>query len=105
MTTNVPFELPPVILDSAKIADGLARESINPQDVREDEQVSNALKTGQIDVAFLRGAAGQAFNAAYTEPTEESSAIAFDRHFNPYLKKDSTYFGAVNKFISCVEKN
>ena len=73
MTTNVPFDLPPVILDSAKLADGLARESINPKDVREDELVSEALRNGQIDTAFLRGAAGQAFYAAYTAPTEESS--------------------------------
>ena len=58
MTTNVPFELPPVVLDSAKIADGLARESINPQDVRESPEVSEALRNGQIDVAFMRGAAG-----------------------------------------------
>ena len=73
--------------------------------MREDPQVSEALRNGQIDTAFLRGAAGQAFYAAHTAPSEESSAIAFDRHFNPFLKKDSSYFGAVSNFLGCVERN
>ena len=42
---------------------------------------------------------------AAVAPTDDSSSIAFERHFNPLLKKDSSYFGAVGDLISCVERN
>ena len=42
---------------------------------------------------------------AATAPTDESSSIAFERHFNPLLKQDSDYFNAVGNLISCVERN
>ena len=53
----------------------------------------------------MRGVRGTAFYNAYTEPTEESSPIAFERHFNPMMKHDSAYFGAVDKLVKCVEHN
>ena len=42
---------------------------------------------------------------AYTAPTEDSSPIAFERHFNPKLRFDSEYFNKVNAMIKCVENN
>ena len=53
----------------------------------------------------MRGAAGLAFYNSYSAPTEDSSAIAFERNFNPDMKHDSAYFGALSSFLSCVEKN
>ena len=46
MTTNVPHSVPGVIFDSSKIADGFARKSINPEDVRNDPIVNEALQNG-----------------------------------------------------------
>ena len=43
MTTNTPSNIPSVIFDSSKIADGFARKSINPEDVRNDPVVNEAL--------------------------------------------------------------
>ena len=42
---------------------------------------------------------------ALTAPTEESSEIAFEKHFNPALKYDSQYYKSLNSLIKCVEKN
>ena len=42
---------------------------------------------------------------AVVAPTDESSSIAFERHFNPLLKTDSSYFNAVGDLLSCVENN
>ena len=53
----------------------------------------------------MRGAAGLPFYVTHTAPTDESSPIAFERHFNPDLKHDSEYFKSLNKFIGCVERN
>ena len=48
---------------------------------------------------------GLPFYCVYTEPTEDSSSIAFERHFNPSLKYDSEYFGNLSQMIACVERN
>ena len=40
-----------------------------------------------------------------TQPQEDSSPIAFERNFNPMLKKDSEYFRTLGNVISCVERN
>jgi hypothetical protein len=58
-----------------------------------------------MSIEFLRGVNGLPFYMAHTAPTEDSSAIAFERNFNPMLKHDSTYFGKLNEVISCVESN
>ncbi len=42
---------------------------------------------------------------ALTAPSEESSEIAFEKHFNPALKYDSQYYKSLNSLIKCVEKN
>ena len=99
MTTNTPSNVPQVIFDSAKIADGFARKSINPEDVRNDPIVNEALQNGQIDKDFLRGPAGIGLYSAHTQPSEDSSNIAFERHFSPYLARDSDYFGSVKGML------
>ena len=42
---------------------------------------------------------------AKVAPTDESSGIAFERNFNPMLKRDSAYYGKLGDMISCVEQN
>ena len=61
------------------------------------------MQNGEVPAKFLRTFAGLPFYMAHTKPTEESSPIAFDRHFNPSLKSDSEYFANVNKLLTCVE--
>ena len=58
-----------------------------------------------MSIEFLRGVNGLPFYMAHTAPTEDSSAIAFERNFNPDLRHDSEYFNNLNKFIGCVERN
>ncbi len=53
----------------------------------------------------MRSAVGLAFYSVHNAPTEDSSSIAFERHFTPQLKVDSYYFGSVNNLIKCVERN
>ena len=48
---------------------------------------------------------GLPFYLAYTAPTDESSPIAFERHFNPALKFDSDYHKNLSQMIECVDKN
>lgn len=71
--------------------------------VRTDSVVQEALANKEFNTTFLRGANGLAFYMAHTEPSDESSAIAFERNFNPMLKHDSEYFNKLGNFISCVE--
>ena len=99
MTTNIPQGVPGQIFDSAKIADGFARKSINPEDVRNDPIVNEALQNGQIDKEFLRGPAGIGLYSAHTQPSEDSSNIAFERNFSPYLARDSDYYGNVKGML------
>ena len=61
------------------------------------------MQNGEVSNAFLRTFAGLPFYMAHTKPKEDSSAVAFDRHFNPSLKHDSDYFRSVNKLLTCVE--
>ena len=64
-----------------------------------------ALANGDVSEKFMNTVWGLPFYMAYTAPTEESSSIAFERHFNPRLKQDSSYFNTVANVIKCVEKN
>ena len=105
MSANVPLGVPEVLFDSEKISNDYALRQLTPKTIREDPMAQEALQTGQVKKEFLRGVSGLAFYMGHTAPTEESSPIAFERHFNPMLKRDSDYFGTVDKFLSCVEKN
>ena len=55
--------------------------------------------------SFLRGKYGMPFYTSTTAPTSESSPIAFEKNFNPMMKKDSAYFHSLSQAIGCVEKN
>merc|ERR1712146_222416 len=48
---------------------------------------------------------GYPFYVSKVCPQEDSSNIAFERHFNPSLKHDSEYFNKLSKLLSCVDKN
>ena len=63
------------------------------------------MQNGGFTNSFLRGVNGLAFYMAHTAPTDESSAIAFERNFNPMLKYDSEYFKNLNEVLACVESN
>ena len=85
--------------------DAIMRGNLTPEMVRSDEIAQKALAKGHLDNKFMRSLRGLPFYMSYTAPTEESSAIAFERHFNPQLKHDSEYFKQLNEVLSCVERN
>ena len=105
MASNVPIGFPEAIYDSKLIADAFARQAVTPEMVRGCPTVTQALQNGEFDNQFMRGLSGLPFYMAHTAPSDESSAIAFDRHFNPQLKHDSEYFRNLNAVLSCVERN
>ena len=63
------------------------------------------MQNGEVSEAYMRSMRGLPFYMSHTAPAEDSSAIAFDKHFNPSLKHDSQYFNEVNSLLSCVERN
>ena len=104
-TTRSFSEIPDIIFDSEIISKALNSHSLTPEVIRSDEQAVQALRNGEISQKFLYTFAGLPFYMALTAPTEESSEIAFEKHFNPSLKYDSEYFRNLNTLIKCVEKN
>ena len=64
-----------------------------------------AMANGEVSKTFMNSILGLPFYVAHTAPTEESSAIAFERNFNPSLKYDSDYHRNLSAMIECVEKN
>ena len=105
MATNVPLGFPEAIFDSKIISDAYARQAVTPALVRDCPIVQEAMQSGGFSNSFLRGANGLAFYMAHTAPSDESSAIAFEKNFNPMLKHDSEYFKNLSAVISCVERN
>ena len=105
MASNVPLGFPEAIFDSKIISDAYARQTVTPELVRNCPIVTESMQKGEFSNAFLRGANGMAFYMAHTAPSEESSAISFERHFNPHLKHDSEYFKNLNEVLTCVERN
>ena len=73
--------------------------------IRSEPAMMEAIANGEVSKNFLNSILGLPFYMAYTAPTEESSPIAFERHFNPSLKYDSEYYKNLNAMIVCVEKN
>ena len=105
MATNVPLGFPEAIFDSKTISDAYARQQVTPELVRDCPTVTEAMQNGEFSNGFMRGVNGLAFYMAHTAPTDESSAIAFERNFNPHLKHDSYYFKNLDAVLSCVERN
>ena len=104
MATNVPFSDPQILYESKELAQAFGQKLLKPEALRNNEALQE-IREGKVSTEFLRGVRGIAFYNAYTAPTSDSSSIAFERHFNPMMKHDSTYFGSVDKLISCVEQN
>ena len=105
MTTTHKFDDPAIILDSASIGDLFTSRTLTASDVRNSEQAQEQLRSGGCSSTFLRGVRGLPFYYGMTNPTEESSSIAFERNFNPLMKRDSEYFKALGGVISCVERH
>ena len=78
---------------------------LTPEVIQSDEQAMTALANWEISEAFLRTMKGYPFYVSKVAPTEESSNIAFERHFNPALKHDSEYFNKLSGLLSCVDRN
>ena len=73
--------------------------------IRNSSEAMEAMANGEISKEFMKSVMGIPFYMSYTAPTDESSPIAFERHFNPALKYDSAYFNKLNAMIKCVENN
>ena len=97
--------MPSVIFESKSLMESYSKGTLTPEEIRGNEQAQEAFANGEITNKWLRSLSGLPFYMAAVAPTDESSSIAFERHFNPLLKNDSKYFGAVGDLISCVEKN
>ena len=104
MATNVPFSDPQFLYESKDIAVAFGQKLLKTESLRNNEALQE-IREGKVSTVFLRGVRGLPFYNAYTEPSSDSSAIAFERHFNPMMKQDSAYFNSVDKLIGCVEKN
>ena len=104
MATNVPFTDPQILYESKELLESFAARTLNPSQLRNDEAIAE-IRDGRVATQFVRGVRGLPFYNALTNPTCESSCIAFERHFNPMMKRDSAYFLAVDQVISCVEKH
>ena len=63
------------------------------------------MANGEVSKTFMNSILGLPFYVAHTAPTDESSPIAFERHFNPDLKYDSDYHKNLSQMIECVDKN
>ena len=105
MTANTPYDFPEVLVESSNLAQAFVSDQLSPKMIREDEKAQEAMTKGELSKSFMSSPNGLPFYMAHTAPTEESSAIAFERHFNPVLKYDSDYHKNLNAMLSCVEKN
>ena len=79
----MPYGYPEVLFESEKLIKGLADRNITPELIRSDELAMEAMRTGQVSQDFMRSRAGLPFYMSYTAPTDETSAIGFERNFNP----------------------
>ena len=105
MTATLPAGFPEALIDSKTLTQAYMEGKLTPQLIRGDANAMEAMSNGDISKTFMNSILGLPFYAAHTAPTEESSPIAFDRHFNPSLKYDSEYYKNVHAMIACVEKN
>ena len=105
MTTNLPVGEPATLYNTSEMIGQFVNKQLTASDVRNNSDIQNDLNNGSVSKTFIRGARGLPFYFGMTSPKEDSSAIAFERNFNPMLKRDSDYFKAVGNVISCVEKN
>ena len=98
-------QAPNVLAESVELAKAATEGTLTPEVIMNNEAAVTAMRNGEVNSGYLRTMRGLPFYVAHTAPQEDSSAIAFDRHFNPSLKHDSDYFSALNSMISCVERN
>ena len=96
-------ELPEVLYSSIDLARAWSQGKVTPKLLREDGSALVAMQAGEVSNDFMRSMRGLPFYMSHTAPTEDSSPIAFNRHFNPARKHDSDYFASVNNLLTCVE--
>ena len=105
MTTNTPFGMPDFIFESAELAQKFRNKTLKASELRGNDAAQEGILNGDINKDFVNGAQGLAFYFSHTAPQEDSSPIAFERHFNPQMRFDSSYFSALSNLTRCVEKN
>ena len=105
MTTNLPYGEPATIHNNSQLLGQMIRKELTATDVRNNAELLEELHSGNVSKEFLKGVRGLPFYYGMVAPTEESTAIGFERNFNPLLKRDTDYFKAMGKVITCVEKH
>ena len=96
---------PSVLFESINMARAMQEKRVTPEVIRADPMVMEAMQNGEFAQDYMRSMKGLPFYMSHVAPTEDSSAIAFDRHFNPSLKHDSQYFKDLIALLQCVEDN
>ena len=105
MTANLPAHFPEALIDSKELTQAYMEGKLTPQIIRNNSSIMEAMANGEVSKTFMNSILGLPFYCAHVAPTDESSPIAFERHFNPSLKFDSDYHKNLNSMIECVEKN
>ena len=103
--TTLPANFPEVLVDNQDLTQAYMEGKLTPSIVRNHPKVIEAMSNGEISKTFMNSVLGLPFYVTHTAPTDESSSIAFERHFNPALKYDSDYHKSLSQMIACVEKN
>ena len=96
---------PGVFFESLNLAKALQEGRVTPEVIRADSTAMEAMQNGEVPEEYMRSMRGLPFYMSHSQPAEDSSAIAFDRHFNPSLKHDSQYFKDLNALLQCVDNN
>ena len=100
MAHSLPVGMPDFIFESKELADAYAKRVLTPSQLKAANSSSQ-----EINSAFLNGPQGLSFYYSHTAPETATSPISFAAHFNPQMKHDSAYFGALSALTSCVERN
>ena len=84
--------IPNVLYESVELAKAWSNKNLTPSLIRSEDKAVEAMRSGEVSKEFMNSMQGLPFYMSHTAPTEDSSPIAFDAHFNPALKHDSDYF-------------
>mmetsp|Transcript_32984 Transcript_32984/g.50468 ORF Transcript_32984/g.50468 Transcript_32984/m.50468 type:complete len:159 (-) Transcript_32984:43-519(-) len=100
-----PEIIPDVLLHNQDVTGGLYAKALTAQTIRSDDKIMSHLKEGNIPTDFVKGIHGLPFHASAAEPSLAATNISLENDFHPDLAKDSNFYGALDKFVKCVEKH
>ena len=101
----VPHHVPQVLYNNREVAEKTMKGTLTPEFVRSNHYLKKVLYSGQIPQDFLRGIHGLPLFMAYQNKQLARTIISIEYNFNPDLAKESNYFGKLDAFVRCVEKN